>query len=152
MAEIADLALHVKAHWVSLGLTVRKISKREIVELSRSLPVPLPGDYVTFLEVAGVHDDDDRAAIRFWPPHLVRPTTKVVEEAGYILREESPSVIFADYMQESWWYGMWVGGELHGRVSIVLCDDKECKRPSPIGDFSEFLMLYLSDAAILYRT
>ena len=27
---------------------------------------------------------------------------------------DAPSLVFADYLQESWWYGIWLSGERRG--------------------------------------
>ena len=59
-------------------------------------------------------------------------------------------MIIADYLQESWWYAIWVAGPFSGHVSLVLGRDGDGNPEPPLGTFVDFLLAYLNDDASLY--
>src|SRR5678816_3920992 len=105
MAEIEAMAERVRQHWRAQGLRVSPVNPEQLAELRRLRPKGIPEEYEAFLRIAGLPDDEDREGFRFWLPEEVRATRDVLGEAEYGSDATEPSVIIADYLQESWWYG-----------------------------------------------
>lgn len=101
-----------------------------------------------FLHIAGVPSDDDKDGFLFWGPSLIRPVEDVMRDAQYDWKCAHRSVIIADYLQECWWYALWLDGPWAGRVSLVLgCADE----PAPVfGSLADFLRAYLDGDDRLY--
>jgi len=150
MAEVAVLAKEVRQHWLSQGLRVSSVKPEELAELTRSRLAGIPEEYEAFLRVAGLPDDEDGAGFRFWLPREVRATSHVLGESGYGSEGAEPSVIIADYLQESWWYGLWLAGPFAGQVSLVLGNEAGKDPQPPLGTFVDFLLAYLNDDVRLY--
>jgi hypothetical protein len=150
MAEVAAVAKEVRQHWLSQGLRVSSVEPEELAELRRLRPEGIPEEYEAFLRIAGLPDDEDGAGFRFWLPKEVRATSDVLSEAGHGSDATEPSVIIADYLQESWWYGLWLAGPFTGRVSLVLGHEDGRDPQPPLGTFVDFLLAYLNDDVRLY--
>jgi hypothetical protein len=155
MAQIEIVAQAIRKRWLSQGLWVRALKPHELEVLRQLSPDGVPADYEAFLRVAGVLESEDRVGIRFWLPKEVRATREVLADAGLASNSAWPSVIIADYMEESWWYALWIGGPFRGQVSLALGDsllgDAEVKDPqAPLGTLVDFLLAYMSDDARLY--
>lgn len=149
MAEIAEVAKRVRQHWLSQGLRVSSIEPEELVEL-RHRSQGIPDEYETLLRIAGLPAEEDREGFRFWRPQEIRPTVEVLAEAGYESDATEPSVIIADYLQESWWYGLWLAGPFAGQVSVVLGRKDGSDPQPPLGPLVDFLLAYVHGDALLY--
>ncbi len=102
--------------------------------------------YSRFLKIAGLHTRCDKKGFLFWPPNLVC----FVEDLPHIPRGPLQScAVFADYMQESWHYGIWTQGRNIGQV-IPLWGSADWESQPPLGTLEKFLQLYLDDAPALY--
>ena len=150
MAEVATIADRVRERWLSHGLLVSPVKSDELAALKRLPPDGIPEAYEAFLRIAGLPDGEDREGFRFWLPREVRPTRDVLGEAGYVCNASEPSVIIADYLQESWWYALWLTGPFTGSVSLVLGHKDGNDPQPPLGTVAEFLLAYLRDDARLY--
>jgi hypothetical protein len=150
MAEVAAVAEKVRQHWLSQGLRVSPVKPEELEALRRSRPDRIPEDYEAFLRIAGLPEDEDGEGFRFWLPNEVRATHDVLGEARYASDAVEPSVIIADYLQESWWYALWLAGPFRGHVSLVLGHADGRDPQPPLGTFVDFLLAYLNDEARLY--
>lgn len=150
MAEVTAISKRVREHWLAQGLRVSSVEAEALAELKRSRPEGIPEAYETFLRTAGLPHDEDGNGFRFWRLREVRATTDVLRDAGYASDAVEPSVIIADYFQESWWYGLWVAGPFTGHVSIVLGHERGKDPQAPLGTFVDFLRAYLIDDARLY--
>ena len=150
MAGVAEVAEKVRQHWLSQGLRISQVKPEELAELRRSLPGGTPEEYEAFLRLAGLPSDEDTEGFRFWLPSEVRATRDVLGEAGYRSDATEPSVIIADYLQQSWWYGLWLAGPFRGSVSLVLGSERGRDPQRPLGTFVDFLLAYLNDNARLY--
>lgn len=152
-AGIEHLAAQVRDRWTSQEITVSDVRPQAILELVRRFG-PLPEPYTEFLRTAGVASNDDSEGFLFWGPEEVRSTAAALNDAGYPgVDLAASSIIFADYMQESWWYALWVDGPHLGCVSLVLgqgASEPPDLQP-PVGTFLEFLAWYLADDERLYR-
>ncbi len=150
MDELAAVAERVRRHWLSQGLRVLPITPYELERLRSSRSARIPEEYEDFLRVAGLPDDEDREGFRFWSPIEVRATNDVLHNAGYASTAAEPSVIIADYLQESWWFALWVDGPFRGHVSLVLGSGDGRDPQPPLGTFVDFLLAYLGDDERLY--
>lgn len=150
MAEVATVAARVREHWLSHGLLVSPVSSDELAALKRMGPEGIPEAYEVFLRVAGVPNGEDREGFRFWLPREIRATHDVLGEAGYDSNVSELSVIIVDYLQESWWYALWLTGPFTGSVSLVLGHEDGNDPQAPLGTFVDFLLAYLGDDARLY--
>ena len=150
MAEVAEIAKQVREHWQAQGFRVSSVEMEALAELKRSRTEGIPEEYETFLRIAGLPRDEDSNGFRFWLPREVRATMDVLGDAGYASDAVEPSVIIADYLQESWWYALWVAGPFMGHVSLVLGHEDGKDPQPPLGTFMDFLLAYLSDDARLY--
>lgn len=150
MAEITAVASEVRQHWLSQGLRVSPVGSQELAELRLWQPEGVPEEYEAFLRVAGLPDDEDRQGFRFWSPREVRATRDTLRGAGYGSDATEPSVIIADYLQESWWYGLWLAGPFKGSVSLVLGREDGRDPQRPLGSLGDFLLAYVRDDACLY--
>lgn len=150
MAEVAAVAKDVRRRWLSQGLRVTPIASEEIEGLRQLHPDGHWAEYETFLRIAGLPHEEDRNGVRFWLPREVHSARDVLVDAGYQCDMMDPSVIFADYLQESYWYGLWLAGPLIGRVSLVLGTADGTDPQPPIGSLVDFLLAYLNDDARMY--
>jgi hypothetical protein len=150
MAEIAIVANEVRRHWLSQGLQVSPVTQEEFAVLRQLQPEGRWEEYEAFLRVAGLPHAEDREGVRFWLPREVRPSIDVLADARCRYSAVYPSVIFADYLQESYWYGLWLDGPCAGSVSLVLgIVDGEAPLP-PVGSFVDFLLAYLTNDSRMY--
>lgn len=144
-AVIAD----VRDYWARRGLIAAPF---DLTTLHPSVVGRLPADYQRFVLVAGVPLDNQFQEVRFWEPGELRLARDYLVEAqvspGDWLEVDGPRIlIFADYFQESWWYGLWLDDDRCGLVSRVGGgNDPE----APLGSFSQFLDAYMRDAPALY--
>jgi hypothetical protein len=58
--------------------------------------------------------------------------------------------VFADYMEESWWYGIALGGAANGNGRIFLLGDVSHKPLFIAKDLREFATLYVRNDPRLY--
>ena len=148
MAEVEAVAQRVREHWLSQGLGLCTVEPDELAAAGLSHPEGIPADYAKFLRIAGLPDREDKEGFRFWLPKELDLTRDVLRRAGYESAALTPSLIFADYLQESWWYALWLGGPFAGQVSLVLGDARD---PQPaVGTLADFLVAYLNDDALIY--
>ena len=121
--DIENLAREVRQDWLRQRLP---ITAPDISEIPDTFRGRLPEDFVAFLTVAGLPNEDDEA-IRSGSPD------EWVEDESFGGKNDS-LLIFADYLIDSHRYALWLSGERRGTVSIV------CDRPlPPIGTFRGFL-------------
>ena len=92
--------------------------------------------------------NNDHEGFLFWSPNDCRFADDYGVTANFAFSISEACVIFADYMQESWWYGLWVKGPWVGMVSPIW-GSLEDSVVEPIGTFSEFIKKYLvSDTSL----
>jgi hypothetical protein len=114
----------------------------------------LPQWFFDFHSLVGVMADGDREGFYFWKPRdCVFPEDYLTRRCGERCSFSIPNscVVFADYLQESWWYGLWTSGPWTDLVSPIWGADGD-NVSTPIGTFAEFIELYLSDSPTLYPT
>jgi hypothetical protein len=150
MAEVTTVAKGVLRRWLSQGLRVSAVTPEEMARLRQLQPDGRWEDYEAFLRIAGLPQDEDSEGFRFWLPREVRLSKDVLADAGSRCNAAEPSVIFADYLQECWWYGLWLAGPFAGQVSLVLGSEDGEDPQLPLGSLVEFLAAYLDDDDRLY--
>ncbi len=150
MPAIVELASRVRNYWLAQGLEVAVVRYQDVLAAEKALGYPLPPDYRDFLSVAGLPYRDDKEGFLFWPLMDLAPAYDVLLNAGSGEIEDKTAIVFADYLQECWWYQIWISGPLTGKVSLVLGTDDNSDPQAPIGTFSEFLEAYLVDSELLY--
>jgi hypothetical protein len=151
MADVVLLSEQVRERWLREGLEISTVNLVDIARMEYLFGRRIPSDYRQFLSVAGLPHNEDSEGFRFWSPGEWRATRDVLEDAGYQSFEgDSCSVIFADYLQESWWYAVWLSGAKAGGVSLALgtSDGRDPQRP--IGSMADFLEAYLAGDQRLY--
>lgn len=151
MAGLKEIALEVRARWVSQKLQVSEATPQGLDLFSRwELESPAPA-YADFFRVAGVPNDCDREGFRFWGPDELRLTGEVLRrDPRRTGNFDTNSLIIADYLQECWWYCLWISGRYAGRVSIVLGDEHAGTIRAPRWSLEGFLRAYLADDPSLY--
>lgn len=150
MAEMSTVSKNVRQHWLAQGLRISAVPADQLDEFRQRFPRGIPQDYTTFLSIAGLPDDEDAEGFRFWPLREVRSTRVVLQDAGYGSDVSACSVIIADYLQESWWYCLWLDGPAVGQVSAVWGTRDGNDPQPPLGTLASFLRLYLDDDERLY--
>jgi hypothetical protein len=150
MEQIAIAAQEVRQHWLAQRLRIEAVSAEDLNKLRLLCLDGRWAEYETFLRVAGLAVDDDRQGIRFWSPHEVRRYGDVLSTDDASRANAQVAVIIADYLQEAWWYCLWLTGPVAGQVSLVLGDKTGNDPRPPIGSLAEFLRAYTNEAPSLY--
>lgn len=150
MAEVTDLATRLRLHWRSQGLRILQQHPSDVAIAESVVGCRLPEDYVSFLCEVGLPECDDSEGFRFWRPNELRHVQSVLRDAGYASDAIHPAIVFADCMQESWWFALWLSGPNLGLVSLALGTSSGQDPQPPMGTFQNFLQSYLNDEAILY--
>lgn len=148
--RIARAAGKVRQHWEAQGLRVCATSESDIVALRRRLRAEIPLEYEIFVRLVGLPDQDDSNGFRMWALHEIRPTRDVLRDAGYEYNAADTSVVIADYLQQSWWYVLWLDGPRQGCVSLALGTKDGSDPQPPFGTFLDFLDAYTEDNENLY--
>lgn len=146
--ELDDLALEVRRRWLARGILGRDISRVEVGELEARVG-PLPSAFKSLLLIAGTQVDDDDEGVLFWPPEEVCPAREVLSKEGYRLVGAEDAIVIADYMEQSWWYALWIRGRERGNVFLVRGEWQEAPLDS-IGNVAGFLRAYLFEPGRLY--
>ncbi len=145
---INETLKRIKERWKQSAVLGRQDQSIAIAKLEQRVG-QLPPPYKEFLTVAGEQTDDDTEGFLFWKAEDVIMAKEFFSQnsIGFNSVFEG-AIIIADYLQESWYYVLWVGGNRIGHVGLVSgVGDAERKT---IGDFSEFLECYLLDSSALY--
>jgi hypothetical protein len=145
----AGLRHALRAHWESQGLVASCIDLARVAQL-RARHQGLAEPYLALLLEVGVPAGDDRQGFRFWQPPELLETSIVLATAGYKCHSKHRSLIVADYLQESWWYAIWLEGPWLGMVSRALGTSTGDDPVPPLGTFTDFVRAYLADDARLY--
>ena len=147
MSNVAEYALEIRRRWIKAGLLGDEILNADIDRLEKRIG-KLPSSYKSFLSTAGVQTDSDAEGYLFWPPVDVRSLREVSEALGYYASGKEAAVVIADYLQESWWYCLWIAGPNVG--TVFLAGLKESGATSAVGDMATFLEAYLCYSPSMY--
>lgn len=148
--QLAALAEEMRRHWSGAGLSLAAIDEDEILATERRLGTALPTEYRSFLKLAGIPSDQDTLGFHFWQPNAFQLTTEVVPSSEQDLGQGRTSVVFADYLDESWWYVIWTAGDHSGMISRALGTEHGPDPEDPLGTLETFCRAYLSDDKVLY--
>lgn len=106
--------------------------------------IVIPSDFIKLYKESNGTSDYDSESFKFYQyGELITMTAKFSLSLISPLNEV---IIFADYMQESWWYGFRVNK--HGYEIGIIPEANTFKVIS--NSLFEFLNLYLSDSSKLY--
>jgi hypothetical protein len=135
--------------WISQGLDPKPV---DLGAAPGHLRNQLPVEYTQFVTAVGVPSFEDSQGFLFWQPGDLCTAADLLK-AQEKTRDERVALgsllVFADYLQECWWYGVWMSGESQGFVSLVTGTNDP---RAPIGTFADFLSAYLVDGEVLYST
>jgi hypothetical protein len=148
--DIEGLARAVQQYWTRQGI---RSTPADLGQAPDDVRDRLPDEYRAFVSVVGIPDREDDEGFLFWRPSQLRTATQILDgsSSAPVPGEDRLAldhlIVFADYLQESWWYGLWIGEEGPARVSLVsgINDPR-----APIGSFADFLSAYLVDGPLLY--
>lgn len=147
-----DLALRVRGHWIAEGLDVVRIGSSAIASLRQRFPSEGIEGYLQFLSFAGLPKTEDVNQFRFWMPKEIAESAELLKRTGALSAVDADAergMVFADHMQESWWYRIVLDGSEVGMVRRAGCLAKDRQAP-PIGTIWDFLAAYLRDDEVLY--
>lgn len=140
-----DVIRRVHAHWLASGAVLNSgATERQMRELERRLGAKVPAVLTELLHVANGFDPraKDLDGFRFLP-------SGECSRAGPDGRVQLPSaIIFVEYLDWSWWYGVDVAPSAVGAVYILGTADGVPQQVSRTAE--EFLELYLSGDTRLY--
>jgi hypothetical protein len=137
-------------YWENQSIKISGLTKEKIKNIEKDKGITLPLDFVNFYrKVNGMEDLypnwHDKEGFLFYPLEMV---INYKEGVGF---EVSPSVgnvlIFVDYLQKCWWYGVDVVSENEYTIGIIA--DGNTFKPITNSLF-DFIRLYLLDSPVLY--
>jgi hypothetical protein len=151
MEVIENLAVleSLVAYWKKQHIPV-KPNAEEALERAAAKKIALPYDFKEFYsEVNGMDAfypcKSDGKGFLFYPLQAIVPARKIAEIA--VSKKNGNILIFAEYMQKTWWYG--IQQHEDGDYTIGLVSRKGTFKP--ITNFlEEFIDLYLVDSSRLY--
>lgn len=145
MPHIESLLSDISRQWREQGLEVASgASLPELRTFESRFQVQCPEDFAMYLLTLGGMPKGvwDEHLIRFWPLAEIRPAegeTDPSTHSGYFL--------FADYSISAHEYGIQLSTSPRSDVALIGGPAPKTVAPS----FSEFLTLYLSDPASIFR-
>lgn len=140
-----EILVALKKYWGKNGI-VSVNTESDISSVLAAKNLTLPHDFIFFFKhLNGMHDQDEEGFYFYKIEDLTDMRRKFDLSASAAL---SRIVIFADYMVESWWYGVRTGN--NGQYEIGIISSSEDFKIICIS-FSEFIHLYLMDSPILYK-
>ena len=146
--RLEELTSAVRQRWLSDRLGIVNVSPAEIEAVEQRIGGPLPSEHRFVLENAGVPAAQDGLGFRFWHPSEFKlGASSRKTEGGRI--GNGTAYIFADYLDESWWFAISFAGPSRGMVFRELGDETSAPEP-PIGDICTFLSAYIEDNVALY--
>lgn len=142
--EIGTIAA-LKKHWGINGIVSFK-SESEIRKILKIQKFILAADFIRFFQhFDGMKEQDGEGFLFYNVENLMDMKEK------FNLREMDPLnniIIFADYMLESWWYGVEVYSNGAYEIGIISSSANFKKISSSL---DEFIQLYLTDSPTLYE-
>ena len=146
MADDLDkLIPSIQRHWLDQGLTIVNVSSAEIEAAERRLGSPIPMPHRLLLTKAGIAETQDNLGYRFWHPSEFKPA-KIF--GGGDAEGQYARYVFADYLDESWWFAISQARTTPGVVFRELGD--EMFTSEALGDLSTFVAAYVADDLRLY--
>jgi hypothetical protein len=153
LSETIDLLIQ---HWEKQSISISPNSRSEITEFETSKNIKLPEDFVEFyLRVNGMEfpvEKDEEGFCFFSVQQIktIRERFNIKWYQKYLagVGTKNKILIFVDYMDSSWWYGVEIDSTRND-YTIGIIPDKEKFKPIT-KSLAEFLRLYMDDSEILY--
>jgi len=135
----------LRKYWNKNGI-VSVHTENDINKILTIKNLALPNDFIfLFKHLNGMYDQDEEG-FHFYK---VENLTDMRRRFDLSINESlSGIVIFADYMAESWWYGVVMKKDLEYEIGIISSSVNFKKISS---SFDEFVQLYLVDSPKLYE-
>ncbi|RFS26269.1 SMI1/KNR4 family protein [Chitinophaga silvatica] len=140
-------------HWNNQNIPINQLNPQRLLDFEKYRDIQLPHDFKEFyLRINGMESHfpnyTDSEGFLFYPLNYW-----ISAENEFMLTEHSSSfskiLIFADYMQKCWWYGVKLN-DSDGTYEIGIIPYKE-KFKVITDSLAEFIDYYLQDSAILYN-
>jgi hypothetical protein len=154
LQESLDMLLQ---HWKGQNIITSGKSVECIEQIEKKNRIRLPQDFKHYYQrcngmEALYPNYTDETGFLFYPlEQLVSYEIEFgVKTEFHKLMQNKQCVIFANYLQKSWWYGILT--DLNGNAehySIVIIPNQE-RYKIITNSFQEFVKLYLEDSPILY--
>lgn len=142
MGPIEEISLVIREMWIGQGLFDGFYSAERIISAAGRFG-SLPVEYMSFVETAGMQRDSDSSGFRFWHLDEVRLDSPNFDGDA----DPKCNLIIADYLQESWWYGISFSSSAQ-ITAIPITGRVETPKHDPIS-FLEFLRRYAYDSELL---
>lgn len=140
-----DIIFALKKHWNKNGITSVN-SENDIKKILAFKNLILPYDFVFFFKHLNGTSEQDEEGFHFYKiENLIDMKEKFNLE---MTSPVSDIMIFADYMAESWWYGIKMDKDEGYEIGIISSSE-DFKRIS--NSFEEFINLYLIDSPLIYE-
>lgn len=142
-------------HWEKQGIKSVGRSVDEMALIETKLSISLPQDIKDYFRVVNGMEPlypnySDREGFLFYPLEKLTTYEKEfgVKSAKALVGKQC--VIFLDYLQKSWWYGILTEiNESPNNYAIIIIPNTE-RYKIVATSFAEFIDLYISDSPMLY--
>ena len=151
------IARKLISHWEASSISISiGVAEGQIREFEHRYHVVMPLDIREyFLQVDGMqmtlNDCKDKEGFSFWPLRRVKTVKEELNRSAGKYTEAKGAesfFVFADYLDWSWAYAIYLSDDLSTRNKVVLIGKG---LPIEIADsFTDFVNLYLSDSPKLY--
>ena len=140
------------ARWKAEGAVIRRgVQEERLSEFEEHNGVVLPWDFKRYFLTADGLSNDGGDGFLFWPLASVKSVPAVCTEENVplpVVDEPNQYFVFADYLQWSWAFAIYLADQIVARNPVVLVGTPE---PTVVAQsFSAFVELYLDDSPDLY--
>ena len=130
-------------HWGSNGIHCNR-KQKDIQNILVCADIKIPKDFELFYKLTDGTLDQDSEGFQFYN---IKDLIKIGKKFNS-KNDLSDIILFADYMLESWWYGLKQKNEYEYEIGIVATKDTF----TPIAkSLDDFITMYIQDADKLYQ-
>ena len=135
----------LKEYWGTNGITSTN-DECDINKILVTKELLLPHDFILFFKfLNGMNEQDEEGFLFYKIENLINMKRKFDFSVNSLL---SDIVIFADYMYESWWYGVKTINDDEYEIGIISTAEIFKKISN---SYEEFIQLYITDSPLLYE-
>lgn len=139
-----DLINELITYWRNNNISIKKKSMLEINEILRKRKLVLPNDFKLLYKYANGADKYDKEGFLFYSiEHIVSVSKKFSTD-----NKLNNVLLFADYLQQSWWYGLNIIDNNNYQIGIIPNNNYFKIITTSLSDF---IKLYLQDSHLLYE-